>query len=300
MEGLISINGKVAAPDQCSLSPFDRGFLYGDAIVEVWVAFGSKILNLDEHLDRLWDTAEACSIDLPWGREALAFELQTLVDHCRFPKSMVRVEISRGTGLGLRPNPVNAPTKVIYCLPAPPDPSTAWEQGVSLKRRSLGYTQRDPQHKSTGYQRSINALVKANAEGFDDVLWVNSEQEVTEATAANIFLIGREGDLVEIATPGVYSGILPGITRANLMRLLHQARIPVTERVIATEEMARFDEGFLCSTVRGLIPIQRIDSQKLHSTRPQAVFHHIRRLYATWVQTEVGYKVDLNTGERLK
>lgn len=296
MNGLISINGTVFPADQAVLSPLDRGFLLGDAVFDVLVGFSSKILNITRHLERICDHAEQCSIPVPWSNEALKFEIQTLVEQCQFPKSYIRIVFTRGLGLGLTPAVDSVTQKMIYCLPAKVEPQDYYLNGISLRRRSLDFTHRGPHLKIPNYLPSITAMTRAHKEGYQDILWTNADQEITEASAANIFLIGREGDLVEIATPGEYSGLLPGLTRNTLIHLLNQAKIPVTERIINIDELARFDEGFLCSTVRGLVPIQKIDQQRLYSTRPNAIFHHIQRLHQAWVTSELGFSVDWNSG----
>ena len=83
---------------------------------------------------------------------------------------------------------------------------------------------------------------------------------------------------------------IPGVVR----RLLTEAKIPVTEQVIYADELARFDEAFLCSTVRGLVPLNRIDQHRMSTPRASSVFRHIERLFLTWVESQLGFRVDWN------
>ena len=136
--------------------------------------------------------------------------------------------------------------------------------------------------------------------GFDDVIWCNSESEITESTTANLFFIGRHGDLVEISTPSLRSGILKGITRETILTLLNSAKIPARELIVYKDELPRFDEAFCCSTVKGLIPITKIDKHQLHTLRANSTFRHINRLFQTWVASEIGHYVDWNTGDKIK
>ena len=78
---------------------------------------------------------------------------------------------------------------------------------------------------------------------------------------------------------------------------MQNAGIPVQEQTIFVDELPRFDEAFVCSTVRGLVPVSTIDKHKLHTARPGSVFRHIERLYMTWVETQLGYRVDWGTGQ---
>jgi branched-subunit amino acid aminotransferase/4-amino-4-deoxychorismate lyase len=178
------------------------------------------------------------------------------------------------------------PNRYIFCLPAPLPSPDQYELGLQLKSKKHPLNPRGAQLKSPFYLHTAVAQAEAQAEGYDDVLWMNADSEFTEAGSANIFLISREGDLVEIATPPLAAGILPGITRARIIELLERSQIPVTERSLTIEELPRFDEGFVTSSLRGPFPISRIDKHRLHSTRPQAVFQHILRLYRSWESHE--------------
>ena len=115
-----------------------------------------------------------------------------------------------------------------------------------------------------------------------------------------MFFMARHGDQVELVTPPAQSGLLLGITRETVLALLRRAGLPVREQLVFADELPRFDEAFLCSSVRGLVPVSRIDRHKLHGARPGSVFRHIERLFLTWVETEVGHRVDWATGNPVR
>lgn len=300
MDGIISINGTISAPQDARVPALDRGFLFGDNIFEVLVAFGNKALDLSPHLLRLRKSAAMHKIPIPWSDEELSFEITSLVEAFTAPKKYIRLVITRGNGIHLFAPESPIPNKIIYCLAAKQESSENLENGLKLMRKQAHFIERGASSKTGNYIKSITALEQARNQGFQDVLWYNTDGEVTEATTSNIFLIGRQGDLVEIATPPANSGLLLGITRSRIIQLLTNAKIPVTERIITVDEIPRFDEGFLCSTVRGLVPIQCIDKHRLHTTRNNAVFRHINRLFNTWVESELGHRVNWNTGEILQ
>ncbi len=296
--GIVSVNGQISSFEKACIPADDRGFLFADNVFEVIVGFRKRLLDLDKHLKRLRHSAEELYIELPWTDQDLSFEINSLVEQFECDKKYIRVVITRGSGFGLAADQTK-PNKVIYVLPAKMEAPTIYQDGVSLKLRQLLYTKRGATAKTGNYLRSILAMKQARDEGFDDILWSNSSDEIAEASTANIFLIGREGDLVEIATPPLQSGILEGITRNTIITLLNNAQIPVTERIVDRSEIARFDEAFICSTIRGLIPVSKIDGHQLHTRRKNAVFNHIERLYLTWVETQLGYRVDWNSGKEL-
>jgi branched-subunit amino acid aminotransferase/4-amino-4-deoxychorismate lyase len=296
MNGLISVNGRISPPDTAVVPALDRGFLFGDNVFEVFVCFGDKVLDLAPHLQRLRASAESLRMEIPWSDAELAFELTALCEQVAEPKKYLRLVVTRGEGMGLRIPPGARPNRVIYCFPATTEPLTVYKDGLALKKAVKPGSERGAAAKTGNYLSSILAMEKAEAEGFNDVLWTNSENEVTEASTANIFFMARTGDNVEIITPPAHSGILLGITRATMIDLIRGAGIPVTEQIIFSDEIARFDEAFLCSTVRGLVPVHQIDRHKMHSARPTAVFRHLERLFITWVETQIGFRPDWRTG----
>jgi branched-subunit amino acid aminotransferase/4-amino-4-deoxychorismate lyase len=299
MLGLISVNGKVTAPEAAMVPALDRGFLMADDIFEVLVAFGGKLLDLDRHLVRLRQSAEKTQIPVPWSDAELGFELQALADQVRAPKMYLRLTVTRGLGMGVKPPKDPKPTKVIYCFPAADEPLSSYKEGLGLKRTLKVGAAKDAAAKTGNYLQGALALAQAEREGFQDILWTNAESEVLEAATANVFFMAREGDNVEFVTPPAASGILLGVTRDTVITLLSQAKIPVREQQIFADELPRFDEAFLTSTVRGLVPVSRIDRHHMHSARPAATFRHIERLFLTWVETQVGHRVDFRTGKPL-
>lgn len=296
MQGLISVNGAMSPLAEAKISVLDRGFLFGDSVFETIVAFDGHCLNFAEHCERLRASAEEFRIAIPWSNAELAFEIDHLLQQLAAPKASIRLMVSRGIGLGLRiPTPATS-QRFIFAMPAPIEAESLYRDGISIKRRTQSYTNRGYHAKTPNYLASIVALAEAEEQGFSDVLWTNSERELTECTTANIFFIGRDGDAVEIATPPAYSGILAGITRKTMLKLLAEAKIAASERVIYAEEIPRFDEAFICSTVRGLVPIARIDQHRLHSARSESTFRQLNRLYATWAQLQLGKKLDWASG----
>lgn len=289
MSDLVAIDGEIQNAAKAKISVMDRGFLLGDLIFEVMVAYGKTIICLEEHIKRLHFSAEATGISIPISDQELKFELESILELTNFPISYLRLTITRGPGPGVSPPQIQKNSRIIHCLQSFPTSKPTFENGLKLDLKSQKFTVRGALPKTANYIDSISALSKMNRSHFDDILWYNSSGELTECTSANIFLIGRVGDLAEIATPSVHCGILQGTTRNKIMELLQNAKIPVSERVIYQEEIPRFDEAFICSSVRGLVPIQLIGSHKLYTTRPQSTFRHIHRLYNTWVATTVSH-----------
>lgn len=297
--GVVSVNGNLSSPEQAVVSVFDRGFLFGDDIFEVCVAFQQKILGLKLHLARLRRSAAQIHLGIPWQDDELEAELSAILAQVKAAKVYLRLMITRGQGLGLEVTEGFTPNKIIMALPAKPFPETYYREGVALTLARNSSGARGAQAKTGNYLSGIVAMQKANAEGFDDILWCNSEGEITEASTANIFLVARHGNEVEVVTPYLQSGLLAGITRDYVLRILRANDISVMEQAIVSEELPRFDEAFICSTMRGVIPVQRIDGQRLATRRINSLFNRIEQHFLAAVWEEIGVRCNWNTGEPL-
>jgi branched-chain amino acid aminotransferase len=225
-KGVIAVNGSVTAPEEAKVSALDRGFLFGDNVFETFVGFQDKLLDASQHLARLRYSAGEIGLGIPWSDEELTFELTSLIEQVAVDKKSVRLVVTRGEGLGLRVKADFKPTRVVYAFPAPVESPTLYQEGICLKRQVCA-TRRGAAPKTGNYLASIIAMQRAEREGFQDILWSNDDGEVTESSTSNIFFMAREGDNVHFVTPPTTSGILLGITRTTLIKLLQQARIPV-------------------------------------------------------------------------
>ncbi len=293
--GIVSVNGQISDLSEAKISASDRGFLFADSVFETLVAFEYLVLEPLAHFSRLRASADAKLIPIPWADEDLLFEVKTLIEQLGAAKTQIRLVVTGGEGFGLAPATKVQPSKMIYALPATHFPESVYLEGLALKT-----VQRTRSHsgvKHSDYSEAIVAIKKVKKADFDEILWLNQNSEFIEAATANIFFISREGDSVEIATPPLTQGALAGTVRSRIIRLLEAAKIRVTERPLELSELARFDEAFLTSSVRGLVPVKKIDSHKLSSARDKSVFRKIESLHLTWLESLLGKRVEWNTGK---
>jgi branched-subunit amino acid aminotransferase/4-amino-4-deoxychorismate lyase len=261
--GFLAINGRVTPLEEAAISPLDRGFLFGDQIVETMLGDDKGPWDIDLHLKRLFFSAASIGMTLPWTHEALAHEITTLVQKAAFPRTYIRLVMTRGEGLALF-SFTNAPNKMIYVLPVatPSAQHPTQQQGLALKSVLNPSTARGPRPKVPNYLPAIVAVQQAQAEGFDDILWVNEEQQIAESSIANIIFFGRYGSQHYAATPDADVGILLGVTRGKLLQNLAAKGLEVEVGPIFLDELARFDGAVLTSSVRGVVSVKCIDDHR--------------------------------------
>jgi branched-chain amino acid aminotransferase len=280
----IYISGTLYDKEDAKISVYDHGLLYGDGVFEGMRVYGGKVFRLPEHLERLWNSAKAIWLEIPVTPEALAQAVNETVAVNGIKDGYVRLVITRGAGtLGLDPNHCRSPEIIIIADTITLYPREYYEKGLHIVTVS---TMRNhpaalsPRIKSLNYLNNILAKIEGMQAGCVEALMLNQKGEVAECTGDNIFLV-RKGELL---TPSVEAGILEGITRAVVIELAREQRIPVREMPLTKHDVYIADECFLTGSAAEIVPVTKVDSRKIGAGVPGPItlrlldrFHEVTR-----------------------
>ncbi|MDD5040255.1 MAG: aminotransferase class IV [Patescibacteria group bacterium] len=246
----LTINGKNAN----KISVFDHGLLYGDGIYETIRIFNKKAFLLQDHLDRLFFSAKAISLKIPYTRRGLIKIIKSAYKKSKLVDAFVRIIVTRGVGeMGLTAK--SKPNVIIIVNDRKFRPLEKINLTVSNVRR-VNRSAIDSKIKSLNYLNNVLAKKDALKRKFDDALLLNDQKQLTEATSCNIFLVAKG----KIFTPSSDSGILEGIIRKAILE-----NFTVTEKRLTVKDLRAADEVFLSGTVHLITCVQRIDSTKFHT-----------------------------------
>ena len=286
MQSRVYVSGRIVAPEEATISVFDRGFLYGDSVYEVCRVYDGVPFAFERHLERLAASGDRIGFELPWSladvREAVAATLRA----AEAGDAYLRIIATRGGGpVSLEPQEAVDPELIVLVLDLPSLPAAWYEHGRSALlvsvRRNLKRAI-DPQAKTGNYMNNVLAAGEARAHGADHAIMLDSEGRVAEASSANVFA-RIEGVWV---TPPLEIGILSGITRRTVLELCARHGIAATERVLWPADLAGAAELFICSTVREIIPIVRLDGERIASGAVGAETRRLHRLYRALVREQ--------------
>jgi branched-chain amino acid aminotransferase len=257
------------SPDDAKVSVYDRGFLYGDSVFETIRTYGGEPFALGEHMARLARSAERVAIAMPLSPADFGMEVRLAVRAARNPESYARAMLTRGSGpVGLDPALAGAPLRVILVEPLTPLPATMYRDGVAVVTVR---TERaaDAAHgaKVGNYLGSLLALRQARARGAHEALVLDAAGRVVEGTTSNVFSV-RAG---ELTTPPEQAGILVGITRAHVLDLCAEKGLRVHLAPLSPDDLAAADEVFICSSMREIVPVVRVDDRLVAGGRPGPV-----------------------------
>ncbi len=283
---IIYIDGNFVGEEEAKVSVFDHGLLYGDGVFEGIRAYHGRVFRLQDHIDRLYDSARSLNLDPGLTKEEMS---EVVLETCRrnnLREAYIRLVVTRGKGdLGLDPRKCTRAT--VFCIAAAIElyPAELYEKGldlVTLGTRRNAPDALDPRIKSLNYLNNVMAKMEATRAGAPEGLFLNKEGYVAEATGDNIFLI-KDGNLI---TPPSHVGLLEGVTRNVVMGLAVGADIPVYEKVFTRHDVYTADECFLTGTAAELIPVVKVDARPIGTGRPGPISKHLITMFRELTKTD--------------
>lgn len=285
MGKLVWLNGTVAELDSAVVPVSDHAHLYGDGLFEGIRIYGRKVFKLDEHLRRLYDGIRFLGFEMHMPQSELR---EVVLDTCRkadITDGYIRLNVTRGTGLGLDPKNINRTPNVMVMVSSlalyPPEAYELGLQAVVVSTRVIPAQCLDPRLKTIGrYVANIYAKLEANRQGAGEGIMLNTEGYLAEATGDNIFLI-RDGI---IRTPHISCGILGGITRETVITLARNAGYELREEFMTLYDLFASDEAFLTGTAAEVIPLVGVDGKKIGCGTPGQHTRKIMELFKAETQ----------------
>lgn len=297
--GLVTyVNGAFVPKEDAKVSVFDHGYLYGDGIFEGIRVYNGKVFRLDEHLDRLYDSARYLLLDMPLNEAQMRDAILETVARGGLRDAYVRPVISRGVGdLGLDPRKCPTPTVIIIVDTIQLYPKDAYERGLRVVTATTRKHRPDalsPQAKTLNYLNNILARIEANQAGVEEALMLTVDGYVSECSADNFYVV-HDG---VIWTAPVALGILQGVTRGVVLELAASLKIPVHEKAFTLHDVYTADEAFLSGTGAEVGPVVEVDGRPIASGHPGPIVDRLLRAFRDLVGREgtpVPYKPLVST-----
>jgi branched-chain amino acid aminotransferase len=283
---IVYLDGKYVDSTEAKVSVFDHGLLYGDGVFEGIRIYGGNVYRLDEHLERLENSAKAIMLSVPLARAAMA---EAVCETCRRNKltdGYIRLVITRGPGdLGLAPWLCEKPTLFIIASKIQLYPQEHYDNGLSIvtvATRRISPDMLPPTVKSLNYLNNILAKIEARQAGALEAIMLNSQGLVAECTADNIFAVHKG----EIVTPAASAGALKGITRSTVFDIAKELGIPMREADVTRYDIWCADECFLTGTGAEVIPVVKLDGRVIGTGKPGPITARVLTSFRKRVLTD--------------
>jgi branched-chain amino acid aminotransferase len=261
MVNKVWINGRLLDSKKAKVSIFDRGFMYGDGAFETMRAYAGVVFELDAHMSRLFSSLKALKIKLPYSKKYLKDAIYKSLRVNRLSGAYIKLIVTRGEGrFGIGYKDKFSSNVVIAAKNFDGYPEWMFDQGLSANIIGIQNEKSAISNmKTLNYLPYILARFDAKDMGFDEAILTNTKGRITEAATSNMFLVKGNN----IITPSIESGVLPGITRAVVIRLARKLGFKVSERAVSRRKLLKADEVFLTNSLAEILPVTKIDLKRI-------------------------------------
>ncbi|MDQ1312012.1 MAG: branched-chain amino acid aminotransferase [Euryarchaeota archaeon] len=264
---LIYLDGEYVPAEKAAVSVFDHGFLYGDGVFEGIRAYGGRVFRLEDHVRRLFDSAQAIMLCIPLSQEEMALAIRDTLRKNNLRDAYIRPIVTRGYGdLGLDPLKCRKPTVIIVAVEWGAMYGSLYEVGLTAISVSVRRNAPDalpPNIKSLNYLNNILAKIEANVKGGNEAIILDAQGRISEGSGDNIFAIKNN----KIYTPNTLNN-LKGITREAVLELAEKNGIKVIETDLGLFDLYTGDEVFVTGTAAEVAPVTKIDGRIIGSGKP--------------------------------
>jgi len=285
----IWMDGDLVAWEDAKVHILTHTLHYGCGVFEGIRAYetdrGPAVFRLDEHIDRLFNSAAIYMLDIPFDRDALIAATLETVRVNDVPSCYIRPIVYLGYGeMGL--NPLPCPVQVSIAVW--PWGTYLGDEGVKhgIRLKISSWRRHDPNTmppaaKGTGmYINSSMAKVEALKAGYDEAVMLSPQGNVSECTGENIFIV-KGGAII---TPPTSAGALEGITQDSVRRIAEDLGVDYRVENLLRSDLYTADEAFLSGTAAEVVPIRSVDDRELGDPGP--ITRQIQETYFAAVRGE--------------
>lgn len=287
----ININGELFQRKEAKISVFDSGFLLGDGVWEGIRLHHSKLIFINEHLERLFNSAKGISLEIPLSKKEIIMEIEKVLSKNNMIDDVhIRLIITRGDKITPYQNPksnVGPINFVIIPEFKKTDPKT-YRDGIVIGRVPIIRPSNNilnTHYNTLSKLNCILASIEANKLGFDEGIMNDPEGNISTCNSTNLFFIKNKQVLT---SNGEYC--LNGITRSKAIEICKSNNIPCLEKNFVFDDIKDCDEAFVTGTFAGIIPVSRIEQRNLRSTNSDSIVNKIRLLYNKHIQENISLR----------
>ncbi|NIA07490.1 MAG: branched-chain amino acid aminotransferase [Actinobacteria bacterium] len=272
MDEKVFLNGELIPASEAKVSVFDGGFLHGAGLFETMRAYAGKVYRLDEHLDRLLNSANKLAIPVAGNKDDLHDAVVQTLEANGLDEARLRLTVSWGD---LRSDPKG--TTLITASQLQPYPADFYKKGLAIVISDSKVNSSDPvaRHKSTNYLARLLVLRKAQQLKAGEALWFSESNHLAEGCISNVFLVKDN----KLLTPSLAEPILPGVTRAAVLELAKAEKIPVSEQSLTIDEVLAAEEIFLTNSIMEIMPVCRVEKHAVGNEGPGPITKQLAQLY---------------------
>jgi branched-chain amino acid aminotransferase len=273
----VFLNDNLVDVEEARVSATDSGLLYGAGLFETMHSHNGVVFRLQDHLDRLSQSAAALSISQPYDQPYLSNAIDQLLQANNLTEARLRLTLTNGSLT--QPEGQRKPTLLITATEFRPYPPEFYDNGVLVILCPFRQNPTDPTcgHKTTSYYPRLLALQLAHQRRATEALWFTTDNRLAEGCVSNVFLVKDSA----LQTPPASTPVLPGIARRTVCELAQQQSVELVEKDLTINDVLAADEIFLTNVIMEVMPVVEVEK---HAVGEGKVGPLTRRLRETFTQ----------------
>lgn len=273
MQSIAYLNGVFAPIEETMVSIDDRGFIFGDGVYEALLAFNHVPFGMQEHIDRFFNSLKLLEIAPPYTKEELAAIIQDAIDRVQGDCLLVYFQATRGTSPRAHIYPAGVTSNFMLTVRQGSDMSSHMKNGgcaILLEDTRWKYCN----IKTINLIPAVMATQRAHEAGCIEAI-LQRDGFITEGASSNIFVVHKG----VLRTAPLSNQLLPGITRAHVLELAADLKIPLEQVRVAVQELAAADEVFATSVSKRVVPLVQIDGKPVGDGTVGPVSRRLQQAY---------------------
>lgn len=279
------VNGHYVNYNDACVHMEDRGYQFSDGVYEVIAFYNRRLLDSEAHIKRLIRSLNELRIDAPMSGKAMRLVMRELMDRNDRNDGTIYMQISRGVAKRDHPFPKQVRPSFVMAVTGPKIPKAKeLKEGVKvITMPDIRWGRRDI--KSVSLLANVLAKQAASEAGAKEAWLYDKEGLIRECSASNNAIVTAKN---EIITAPADMNILSGITRNVMIELAGKAGYKVVQRPFTLKEALVAKEAFIMSTTMNLMPVTRIDDEKIGDGKPGKVTRELLGLYHEHIFQQTG------------
>jgi len=289
--------GRLLNADEATISVADAGFTHAVGLFETMAAFHGRVFRLQQHLDRLADSARDLGLLREVDTGNLAQAVQKTLKANKLESARVRLTVTAGAVSLLRSESGSDkppdPTVIVETTePVTYDPKY-FTDGIRVVVAPPAANPFDATagHKTLAYWARLRTLRQAASAGAGEAIWLNITNHLASGAVSNLFIVKdgslftpiARGEEVQGALP---APVLPGITRAAVIELADKLDLPVQKRMLDINSLLEADEVFLTNSSWQVLPVSNVEKKVIASGSAGPITLRLREALLELIESE--------------
>ena len=282
MSEKVFLNDKIIDIDKACISVTDSGFLYGAGLFETMRSYNAKVFSLEDHLERLFSSAQALSIQIDYSRENITDAIYKVLEANNLTDARLRLTLSNGPMSLYQEKP--QATLLVTATQLQSYPKEYYEKGVLVVLCPYRQNPNDPTcgHKTTSYFSRMLALQMAHQKKAAEALWFTIDNRLAEGCVSNVFLVKDS----KVLTPALYTPVLPGIARKTVCKLALKNSIELVEKDLNINDVLGADEIFLTNVIMQVMPVVQVEKHIVGKGKVGPITKKIHTMFLELIENQ--------------